>query len=97
MAASVRYYGLDLPDILEARQGVMRDVNDRVDVLLKSIEVANAHEAAADDMPVEEQRQAITALTLPNSPFALAARAKLIELGLSRLLADPEDYPALAA
>jgi hypothetical protein len=97
VVASVRYFGLDLPDVLEARRGVMRDVNDRVDILLKCLEVANAHDAAADGIPVEEQRSAITSLTLPNSPFALAARAKLIELGLSRLLADPEDYPALAA
>lgn len=97
VAASVRYYGLDLPDILEARKDVMRDVNDRADVLLKIIEVANAHDAAADAIPVEEQRKAITALTMPNSPYALAARAKLIELGLAVLLAGPEDYPAIAA
>ncbi len=95
--ASIRHYALNLPDILEARQDVMRDVNDRVETLLKSIEAANNFEEAADAIPVEDQRKAITALTMPNSAFTRAARAKLIEKGLAGLIASPEDYPAIAA
>ncbi|WP_245445114.1 hypothetical protein [Pseudaminobacter soli (ex Li et al. 2025)] len=95
--ASIRHYALNLPDILEARQDVMRDVNDRVETLLKSIEAANSFEEAADAIPVEDQRKAITALTMPNSAFARAARAKLIEKGLAGLIAPPEDYPAIVA
>jgi hypothetical protein len=95
--ASIRHYALNLPDILEARRDVMRDINDRVETLLKSIEAANNFEAAADAIPVEDQRKAITALTMPNSAFTRAARAKLIEKGLAGLIASPEDYPAIAA
>ncbi|WP_285712827.1 hypothetical protein [Erythrobacter oryzae] len=95
--ASIRHYALNLPDVLEARKDVMRDVNDRVDVLLKSIEAANNFDDAADSIPVDDQRRAIKALTLPNSAFARAARAKLIERGLAGLIASPEDYPAIAA
>jgi len=97
VTASIRHYALNLPDILEARQGVMREINDRVETLLKSIEAAHTYEEAADAIPVDEQRRAITSLTLPNSAFARAARAKLIEKGLAGLIAGPEDYAAIAA
>ena len=94
---SVRCYGLDLPNILEARKGVMLDLADRVQTMLDTIQAANDFAAAADSLPVMNMRKAITALTMPNSPFTLAARARLIELGMSQLLAGPEDNLAIAA
>lgn len=90
--ASIRHYALNLPDILEARQDVMRDVSDRVETLLKSIEAAIQFEEAADAIPVDEQRKAIIALTMPNSAFAKAARAKLIEKGRQAIMTLAEIY-----
>ncbi|MEO6216595.1 MAG: hypothetical protein ABIO86_11235 [Sphingomonas sp.] len=95
--ASVRFYGLDLPDILAARRQVMIDLNDEIDKLFEVIEGAENAERANDPKLIEMHRKTITGWTLPNRPFTLAARAKLIERGLSHFLAGPEDYIAMAA
>ncbi len=97
VAASVKRYGLDLPNLKEERLRVMRDVSERIDVLLKCIETANQFEPAADHLPIPEQRNAITNLTLPGSTYSLAARSKLYELGLGDLIAKPEGQAAIAA
>jgi hypothetical protein len=94
---SIRCYGLNLPNLWEARKGAMDQVTERAETLLKSIEAANTHEPAADAIPIEEQREALIKLALPRSPFSLAARAKLIELGLAALLPGPEEPTDLAA
>ncbi|MFA6115613.1 MAG: hypothetical protein WC729_16550 [Sphingomonas sp.] len=95
--ASVRFYGLDLPDILAARRQVMIDLGDEVDKLLLLIADAMEAERAGDPNLIEMHRKTITGWTLPNRPFTLAARARLIELGLPELLAGPEDQLAIAA
>jgi hypothetical protein len=94
---SAKLYGLDLPNLTEARLRVMREVSGRVDDLLKCVAAADAHEPVADDLPIPQQQAAITSLTLPDSAYSLAARSKLYELGLAELIAKPEDYPAIAA
>jgi hypothetical protein len=94
---SVELYGLDLPRLTEARLRVMRDIQQKFDALMQTVQAANAVPPAANLLPVPEQAAAITEATLPNSPFSLAARSKLIELGGAALIAHPEDYPALAA
>lgn len=95
--ASVRFYGLDLPDLLAARRQVMNDLGDEVNKLLMVIEGAMDSERANDPDLIELHRKTITGWTLPNRPFTLAARARLIELGLPELLAGPEDVLAIAA
>ena len=97
VAESAKLYGLDLPNLTEARLRVMRDVSGRVDELLSCIAAAHAHEPVADSLPIAQQQAAITTMTLPSSAYSLAARSKLHELGLAELIAKPEDYPAIAA
>ncbi|WP_244471899.1 hypothetical protein [Rhizobium phaseoli] len=97
VTASTKLYGLDLPNLTEARLRVMRDVSRRVDDLLKCVAAADAYEPVADALPIPEQQAAITNLTLPSSAYSLAARSKLHELGLAELIAKPEDYPVVAA
>jgi hypothetical protein len=63
----------------------MRDIEDRADQLLKVLALANADEPVADKLPIAEQQQAITNLTLPGSAYALAARSKLYERGSASL------------
>lgn len=94
---SIRCYGLDLPNLREARINIMNQVVERAETLLKCIEAANMHEPAADAIPIDEQRKSLIKLALPNRPFSLAARAKLIELGLAALLPGPEELADLAA
>lgn len=95
--ASVQFYGLDLPNILAARRQVMIDLGDEIDKLLMLYEGAMEAERDNDPDLIEKHRKAIVSRTLPNRPFTLAARAKLIERGLPQLLAGPEDYAAMAA
>lgn len=97
VVASVRRYGLDLPNLKEERLRVMRDMSERIEVLLKCIDVANEYEPAADHLPISEQTNAITNLTLPSSTYSLAARSKLYELGLGQLIAKPESQSPVAA
>lgn len=94
VARSVKYYGLDLPALTEARLKVMREVQEMLEVLLQTVAAAHAVPPAADHLPVAHQAAQITAKTMPNSPYALAARSRLIELGVPDLIARPEDYPA---
>jgi len=95
--ASVRFYGLDLPDILGARRQVMIDLGEEIDKLLMLIEAAMDAERPTDPELIEKHRKTITGWTLPSRPFTLAARARLIERGLPELLAGPEDLLAMAA
>lgn len=97
VGTSIRCYDLNLPNLCETRKQAMDHVAERAETLLKSIEAANTHELAADSIPIEEQRDALIKLPLPHSPFSLAARAKLIELGLAALLPAPEAQIDVAA
>ena len=90
---SAKYYGLNLPALTEARSRVMRDIQEMMDTLLQIVTTANAIPLAADHLPIRSQANLITSRTLPNSAYALAARSRLIELGMPELIATPEDYP----
>ena len=93
---SIKSYGLDLPPLTGARLKVMRDVQIKFETLMQTVEAANAVPPAADLLPVPTQADAITAMTMPDSAYSLAARSKLIELGGAHLIASVEDYPAMA-
>ena len=97
VAISAEIFGLDLPRLKEARLRVMREIAERAKALVDCIDIANDHDAVADKQPIDAQAEAITELTRPNSPYALAARSKLYELGLSELIAKPEAAAAVAA
>ncbi len=92
---SVELYGLDLPCLTEARLRVMRDVQQRFEQLLQDVVIANAAPAEANKFNMPERTAAITDTTLPNRPYSLAARCKLMELGAAgaALIANAEDYP----
>lgn len=93
---SVELYGLDLPRLTEARLRVMRDVQQKFEQLLQDVVIANAAPAAANMFKMPDRTAAITETTLPNHPYSLAARCKLMELGAAgaALIAKPEDYPS---
>lgn len=97
VAKSAMYYGLNLPLLTEARSKVMREIQEMVEILLQTVAAADAVPLAADLLPVPQQADLITSKTMPNSAFALAARSRLIELGLAHLIARPEEYPIPAA
>lgn len=90
---SAKYYGLNLPALTEARFRAMRDIQEMVDILVQTILTAHDIPVAADHLPVPQQANLITSKTMPNSAYALAVRSRLIELGMSALIAGPEDYP----
>jgi hypothetical protein len=90
---SVRILGLDLPNLVEARLRVMREVQEQVDILIQTMSVANGAPQVADGLPIPQSAELIRRKTLPNSPYSLAARCKLIELGMPYLIARPEEIP----
>lgn len=84
---SVQLYGLDLPALKEARLRVMRNIGDSVDRLLSDLETADDVPAAADRLTIPAQVAAIKKTTKPDSPYSLAAKSKLTQLGLTDLIA----------
>jgi hypothetical protein len=94
---SVKFYGLNLPPLTGSRLTVMRDVQIKFEILMQTVEVANSVPPAADILPVATQADAITAMTMPDRAYSLAARCKLIELGGAHLIASIEMYPAVTS
>jgi hypothetical protein len=97
---SCELYGLNLPRIKGARLRVMREVQAMLDVLVKSIEAANGPvmpDQAADQLPINTQRDIIRAKTLPESPYSKAIRAEIFRAGWADILPKPEEYAALRA
>lgn len=91
---SIELYGLDLPKLVSARKQVMREIIKLHEAFLEVLVVANRHEEAADDLPIDTLKEQIRQKTLPNSPYSKAARAQLLKLvGGSSLCAVPEDLP----
>ncbi len=86
-------YGLDLPKLVSARKKVMRDIIDLHTTLLDLVTVANAHEGAADLLPIMAIVDQLRRKTLPDSPYSKASRAQLCLLGAADLCAQPEDIP----
>ena len=91
---SAEIYGLNLPDIVGARQRLMRELDDLVENLNKTLCAAKLDETVesiADALPVKEQRRAIEAKTKRSSRFALTARSYLANAGLGMLCISPEE------
>ncbi len=89
---SVELYGLNLPRLKGARKRVIRDVQRRVESLLDSLSAAgspNCPVSVADKMNVGKDIEAIAELTLPSSPYSLAAKSTLLTLGHGELCAQP--------
>jgi hypothetical protein len=93
---SIERYGLNLPNLVGARKKVMRDITDIYSSLMKLIEAGQAHPTAADALPVDLHIEQLRRKTLSDSAYSKAARARLIELGLGMLCAQPEDASAAA-
>lgn len=91
--ASVKYYGLDLPRLREARLRAIRDVTQKYEILMKTLSVANDVDEAADHLPLLHQVAALKEASQTDSPYSLAARCRLLELGGAELVANPENAP----
>ena len=85
-------YGLNLPLLTDARSLVMREIGTMVEILIQIVEAANAAPPVADQLPIVVQADLIKSKTMSNSEYALAARSRLIELGMAYLIAGPEDF-----
>jgi hypothetical protein len=90
---SIRIYGLNLPDIKDARFDVMRDIKEEVEELEQLAEAASASSeiAVIDSLPVQRMLNKIREKTNRSSPYARAARAQLKYMGYPQLGATPED------
>jgi hypothetical protein len=95
VAESIGKYGLNLPNMVSARQRVMRDITDIHSTLMTLIGTGELHPDVADALPVDLQREQLRRKTFSDSAYSKAARARLVELGLGLLCAQPEDVPPL--
>jgi hypothetical protein len=89
---SIKLYGLNLPDLAEARKRVMRDLVELHTILMENIAAGTDYPSAADALPISRLVSQIRGMTLPCSPYSKAARAQLQPLsGGASLCAQPED------
>ena len=88
---SIERYGLNLPKLVSARKRVMRDITDLHTSLIDLVVAGQTHPNAADALPINRQIEQLRRTTLPYSPYSKAARARLADLGLSIICAQPED------
>jgi len=85
---SCQIYGLNLPSIKSARLRVIREVDRLLDILIKTVTAANnglMPDAAADCLPIEDQKKFIRQMTSPESEFSKAARFALRKAGCGEL------------
>lgn len=88
---SCQHYGLNLPNIKEARLRIMRDVQKLVEIILETVTVANSPAIpmqAADELPIPKQCEMLTQMTESCSAYSKAARAALESAGFSELCAS---------
>jgi hypothetical protein len=90
---SVRIYGLNLPKLVEARRRVIRQVNEAFETLNELNVEAKSTPSVGKIRAVVRQQDVVKRLTLPDSPYARAARAHLYRLGVPELAAQPEEFP----
>ena len=91
VAQSGKYYGLNLPRIKEARQQIMRDVQDLIKILDDTVVAANAGPSATpvlDLLPIENQLEVILQKACPRRPYSLAARAVIARSQWACFLVD---------
>lgn len=91
---SAKLYGLNLPNLTSARRRVIREINNLHEVLARTLEAGREGGAVADMLPIDEQIEILKDKTLPSSPYARTARAQLRRLGMSELIASPEEEGA---
>lgn len=92
---SVKYFGLDLPGIVEARQVVMRAAANLIKDIEKAVETADklgeqAH-VVAETLPCGEKLGQLQCMTKPQHPFAAAVRAQLRESGYGEFCIREEE------
>lgn len=87
---SIEIYGLNLGNLITARKRVMRDVQDDYQTLM------DICQAGQDMDAVNRLRTKLRRATLPDAPYAKAARAKMQSLHPygPQFCAQPEDEPA---
>lgn len=89
---SIEKYGLNLPNLVAARKRVIREITDLSKALIQTMTaLAQADAQVADAVPIDIQIEQLRRTTRACSPYSKAARARLIELGLAPLCAQPED------
>jgi len=94
---SIVLYGLNLPNLSDARKRVMRDLIELHTTLMQNIAAGTDHPSAADALPIDRLVNQIRRTTLPCSPYSKAARAQLQLLpGGLNLCAHPEDIRVVA-
>lgn len=94
---TIKCYGLNLPNLRDARLGAMSQLDELIEQLLDNVEAAmNAGVNIADAMPIKKQKKSITARALPSSAYSLAALTQLRNK-LPELLPTQADYEALYA
>ena len=94
---SINAYGLNLTYLTEARQELVRKLDDQIASLERFIDGAvTGGDLAADIMDLPQFCRSITETALPNSPFSLAALCRLT-VRFPDLLPKVTDYEALAS
>lgn len=89
---SVEIYGLNLGNLITARKRVMRDVQEDYQNLMDICTTGN------DMAAVERLCRKLRRATLPDAPYARAARAKMLSLPYgAQFCAQPEDQPETMA
>ncbi len=92
---SINAYGLNLTYLTEARQELVRKLDDQIASLERFIDGAGAGEDfAADIMDLPKFCKSITEAALPKSPFSLAAFCRL-RVRFPDLLPKSTDYEPL--
>ena len=80
---SIQLYGLNLPELKEARLRVMREVVKLHETLTDMVAMARAKgvpDSAADSQPIQKQIDMIKEKTHPRSAYARAAQSQLVKI-----------------
>jgi hypothetical protein len=89
VSTTVRLLGLDLPGLVSARLRAMRMVQEIVELVEKNKTAAELSEAASafvsTHLRADSQLNMLQRLTMPDQPFASAARAQLKVMGYEDL------------
>jgi hypothetical protein len=98
VSTTVRLLGLDLPGLVSARLRAMRMVQEIVELVEKNKTAAELSEAASafvsTNLRADSQLNMLQRLTMPDQPFASAARAQLKAMGYEDLCLRTEQAGA---
>lgn len=87
---SVVRLGLNLPRLKAARARLMREIEEQVDILGRTLEMSVDDDSFADKASIDKMIAAIESKTAPCEPYAAAARSQLRMLGYPELCIAPE-------